>query len=399
MSRRLLTASRIGGTWRYCSGMVTLLYVLGATFAEGAPCGPFDGERLVEGQIAKPALIIALERHQLWLKDHPDRLFGLYEPGLFEEEDALRANLCGADLRGLNSTSVGGLALRGAILTRADLRDANFFADDLQGVRFAGANLENADLAGSSLDRADFRSASLKSADLGQATLTDARMDEADLEGAVFDIRPDALPRFWSFCVARNIESLRYNLFPDALYALRARMIEAGRGDLARSLTHAIEKSRTRIMWRRGEYGDATLRAVFWDWPTRYGLAPWRALLILLALIPFFGCLYFFGINPDRPLLIRVAPGDGVTPESQKVMVPVVKRDVGSAILALRFSLVSAFAVGFREVDVGSWLARLQGTEEMIVARGWVRTASGLQSLLSLILMASWLLTWFGSAT
>jgi hypothetical protein len=63
---------------------------------------------------------------------------------------------------------------------------------------------------------------------------------------------------------------------------------------------------------------------------------------------------------------------------------------------ALYFSLLSAFSIGWKDFNVGSWIARVQGREYALRATGWVRVVSGLQSLLSVYLLAIWALTYFG---
>jgi len=64
--------------------------------------------------------------------------------------------------------------------------------------------------------------------------------------------------------------------------------------------------------------------------------------------------------------------------------------------LPIFFSLLSAFQIGFREFSIGTWLTRTQPRNFGLEATGWVRTLSGLQSLLSVYLLAMWLLTYFG---
>jgi hypothetical protein len=64
--------------------------------------------------------------------------------------------------------------------------------------------------------------------------------------------------------------------------------------------------------------------------------------------------------------------------------------------LALYFSLLSAAHIGWRDLNVGSWIARIQPREYMLRATGWVRVVSGIQSLLSVYLVALWVLTYFG---
>jgi hypothetical protein len=63
---------------------------------------------------------------------------------------------------------------------------------------------------------------------------------------------------------------------------------------------------------------------------------------------------------------------------------------------SLYFSLLSAFYLGWREINVGSWIARLQTREYTLRARGWARTVSGFQSLISVYLLALAALSYFG---
>ena len=60
------------------------------------------------------------------------------------------------------------------------------------------------------------------------------------------------------------------------------------------------------------------------------------------------------------------------------------------------FSLLSAFHIGWRDLNVGTWIARVQPREYALRATGWVRVISGIQSLLSVYLLAMWALTYFG---
>ncbi len=62
----------------------------------------------------------------------------------------------------------------------------------------------------------------------------------------------------------------------------------------------------------------------------------------------------------------------------------------------LYFSVLSAFHIGWRDLNVGSWIARLQPREYTLRAKGWVRVVSGVQSLISVYLIAMWVLTYFG---
>ena len=63
---------------------------------------------------------------------------------------------------------------------------------------------------------------------------------------------------------------------------------------------------------------------------------------------------------------------------------------------ALFFSVLSAFHIGWRELSVESWIARLNPYEYTLKATGWARTVSGIQSLISVYLLALAVLTYFG---
>jgi hypothetical protein len=56
--------------------------------------------------------------------------------------------------------------------------------------------------------------------------------------------------------------------------------------------------------------------------------------------------------------------------------------------IAFYFSLLSAFQIGWRELNVGTWISRLQPREYTLRATGWVRVVSGIQSLVSVYLLA-----------
>jgi hypothetical protein len=74
----------------------------------------------------------------------------------------------------------------------------------------------------------------------------------------------------------------------------------------------------------------------------------------------------------------------------------VLLRGVFVPLIGLYFSLLSAFSLGWWELNVGTWIARVQPREYMLRATGWVRTVSSIQSLLSVYLLALWVLTYFG---
>ena len=91
-----------------------------------------------EDRMDKHELKKVLELHLKWLND----------------EDGIRADLSGADLRGavLSGADLRGAVLSGADLRGADLRGAVLSGADLRGAVLSGADLRGADLIGASYD-------------------------------------------------------------------------------------------------------------------------------------------------------------------------------------------------------------------------------------------------------
>jgi hypothetical protein len=108
------------------------------------------------------------------------------------------------------------------------------------------------------------------------------------------------------------------------------------------------------------------------------------------------------GANDPR-LTRRIWPKDRIEARAREIAAdhPIkVERLQGGLRTALGwaayFSLLSAFHIGFREFNVGTWLSRLQAHEYALKPVGWVRVVSGAQSLISVYLLAIWALTYFG---
>ncbi len=133
-----------------------------------------------------------------------------------------------------------------------------------------------------------------------------------------------------------------------------------------------------------------------------------RAILILLGLIGVFTLLYLPALviapkRPDDSGIFRIWPEGRIQCSGERLMSAddlIVERLTPRGIAALRqafyFSVISAFHVGWRDLNVGSWIARMQPREYTLRAKGWVRLVSGAQSLISVYLIAMWALTYFG---
>ena len=86
-------------------------------------------------------------------KKELDKVLELHTKWLIGEEQGVRANLYGADLRRANlyGADLRGANLRGADLRGANLRRANLYGADLRGANLRGANLRGAKSGGDDL--------------------------------------------------------------------------------------------------------------------------------------------------------------------------------------------------------------------------------------------------------
>jgi len=312
-----------------------------------------------------------------------------------------KANLSGADLSDAN--------LSGAHLSDSNLSGATLFKANLSGALLEHVNLSRAQLWGANLSRANLWGADLSGATLFKANLSGALLSDANLSGADLSranlsnalFEPKNLPDADHIVFAKNLSQMSYKSNPQALVKLRKAFKDGGYYEQEREVTYSIQRSETRNLAHKRNFlssFEAMFRYVFFDLTCQWGMAPGRALLILLTLILLFAIPYI--------ITLRLPSQDGIwlkwaddrtrldigTQEPTRCYVGWVKAPT----LGLYFSLLSAFNIGWREFNVGIWIQRLQTKEYTLKATGWVRTVSGLQSLISSYLLAIWVLTYFG---
>jgi len=329
-----------------------------------------------------------LTEHQAWYKDY------LNNKVKFNDFDSRRANLCMADLNEINLSDANlmGANLSGAYLEKANLVGTNLIDADLRRARFDSANL-----TGAKLDSADLREAFLIKSNLSGTSFIAANM-----KGTIFN--PRELPPGGFFAFAKNLQYMHYVFSPDALMRLRKNLRDAGLTNEERAVTYAIKRSEL-ISQLSGHKGrtiydiiEGSFKLLFFDLTTQWGMSPGRALLLLIYFIPIFAIPY---------VIVLRRPGEnGIWCKWAEDRIRV---DLGSKepvllqfgwlkafIFGLYFSVLSAFNIGWRDLNVGNWIQRLQVREYILRPTGWVRTVSGVQALISVYLLAIWVLTYFG---
>jgi hypothetical protein len=344
--------------------------------------------------------------------------------GVLSERPSGAVNFCNADLRraelenavldwaDFSYANLSSAKLSGAELRHAELKGTILTSAQLNGANLSWANLDSANLEGANLDHATLSSAVLTGARLVGTSVKEARLSYADLSNAMYI--PRSQPPY--FYVAGGLETV-ITFSPGGetgLVQLRDLIQKAGLRDLEREATFAIESGRTRHSidaWRENPGGAAEgiFRKIAFELTTRYGLHPVRALLAIAAVWMLLIPVYAWPVwrQPPRTTrasaIYRVWPKDRVelrdgkpTLDNPACVERLHARGLATVGWSAYFSLLSAFQIGFREFSVGTWLTRAQPRIFLLEATGWVRTLSGLQSLLSVYLLAMWLLTYFG---
>jgi len=315
--------------------------------------------------------------------------------------DLIRADLSGANLSG---SDLIGADLRTAILRGADLSDANL--SDRPDVKVSRYNWRNrkpeaADLSGANLSRADLSGANLHNANLSGADLSDA-----NLTGATYEPLSGKEPNEDTIVTAVGLSTLKYSQ-PRALVSLRRFLKNGGYRNQEREVTYAIHRVRNNSLLhgKEGLMGrvEGAFNYVLFELTTKWGMAPGRALIAIFALIFIFSLPYLYAVWVPKNRVPKTYGiwriwADELARTDLVSEPPELLREKGfhAVRLTLYFSLLTAFHVGWRDLNVGNWITRIQPREYTLRASGWVRTVSGIQSLLSVYLLSIWVLTYFG---
>jgi uncharacterized protein YjbI with pentapeptide repeats len=345
--------------------------------SHGYSQGRFQNKRLTEKQLKR-----VLNDHKVWYETYS----GKYDTSQ-ARLDPRRANLCKADLSHAN--------LDGVNLSWALLSDANFSSANLDHANLSWALLWDADLSHVSLTNADLSHANLLGVNFSRASFFGA-----NLSNALFE--PKDLPDVDDISYAANLSQINYLMYPQALVKLRKAFKEGGYDHQEREVTYAMEHKATlgalNAQISVTSFIEGMFRYIFFDFTCQWGMVPGQALLILLYLIPVFTFPYMIALLlPGKNGIWRKWVDDRVrldlgTKEPTRLHVGWFK----ALCLGLYFSMLSAFNIGWRELNVGNWIQRIQTKEYTLKASGWVRTVSGVQSLISAYLLALWALTYFG---
>jgi hypothetical protein len=245
--------------------------------------------------------------------------------------------------------------------------------------------------------RANLCGADLTGAHLTGADLTGANLIDADLANTYLDFDSDTLPKVSpGIASAQNLQLVRFHDEPAALVKLRKNFKDLGLRTQENQLTYAIRRSE--LNRKKGTQGapyahtwsERVFNTVLFDWTCQYGMSPGRPLLIVAALAVILSIVYIFAqVNPGQnggiwavwdEHRIKQPEGSKERKEPQQLTdgFPDGRLEISFYLLALYFSLLSASRIGWHELNVGTWITRIQPREYSLRATGWVRVVSGI---------------------
>ena len=333
-----------------------------------------------------------------------------------------RANLSGAKLIGAN---LSGANLSQANLSQADLFNANLSRADLIDADLRGAKLSSARLVTTNLRGASLSEADLSGAELDDTNLEDAKFGFVDLTDAIYE--PSTAPSTGHLSHLNGVMTVTFRVGKHSgLVQLRRALQEAGIRRLEREATYALNRGITRHAfngwYNENEQKDGILlrlfteplpilggvfRTLLFEWPTGWGLYYGRSVKILFALIILMSFVHLTPLvrsdsKETSSGIYRIWPrgriekvGDKYETAGDEIVERLHPKGWAAIRFALYFSVLSAFQIGWRDLNVGSWIARLQSQEYFLRGRGWIRSVSGAQSLVSVYLLAMWALAYF----
>lgn len=138
---------------------------------------------------------------------------------------------------------------------------------------------------------------------------------------------------------------------------------------------------------------------ILFEWTCEWGMSSGRPFLILIVFIFPFLLIYMLSIllkNKKDGIWKHWIKERSRTDLGMDEPELLIYKWNNSIFYGLYFSILSAFHIGWRDLNVGNWIARIQLREYTLRASGWVRVISGIQSLISVYLLALSVLTYFG---
>jgi len=359
-----------------------------------------------------------LDLHEIWLRDNKSgKQFDLAGADLtsidLSETNLEGANFEGANLFGahlsksnLSKANLSNSNLEKAALNSTNLFNANLYKANLSnaGISWSNlskANLHDANLRGATVDLTDLTGSYLSGANLSNvnltgSTITDASFGNLNLTNALHESVIGS-PATNNIGFIEGLETLRYSTENgvSGLVFLRNTFKNSGLREAERKITYAIEQGRLVFL----NWPERIFRTIAFEATCAYGYKYGRPFEILCYSYVAFACIYLaiLTVSSKNNGIYKIWNKDRL-PQNAGDDNPKQIQDKWFRLIptACYFSLLSATRIGWKELNFGSWIIHIQRHDYILKATGWARTISGIQSLISVYLLALWVLIYFG---
>lgn len=289
----------------------------------------------------------------------------------------------------------------------------SFFMKDLSGLDLSNKVLRCARFIGSSLTNASLFGSDLRGAIFTQSTLKDAELGESDLRGTVFNFteladvnfEPTENPQVHKISLARNLDKIKYSESPQSIYKLKKAFSENGYVTQEKLIIAALNRG---MLPQSGFSNFASnvlqttgfwIKKILFEYTCEFGANALLPLIWIYVLFVVFSGVYLLGLSSKSRSGIYVVFPERVSFQEKPSSINKKMSRVSfykRLELAMAFSLRSALRLGFQNFDFGRWVRMLQHREYDVIAVGWLRPLSAIQSLLSIYLIALAILSGFG---
>jgi uncharacterized protein YjbI with pentapeptide repeats len=355
-----------------------------------------------------------------------------FSEATLEQANFQRANLTCAYFGGENIEDTSGADLRGAdfvgsILTRVDFTYANL----------AGASLKDATLSGADLGHADLEHVIYEphvgpdAAEIGTARHI-AALTYADDPGPITSLRNSLRDAGFSSEEREANEAIHRHKPTRPLEPPAKKRPDQDQEEPVDAAWNELVYVGQMLGYSLDQFLYWTQQVLF-DWPCGWGADPVRPLAIILVLALICSPIYWIGMHlnlrksglflvttgeriptrdtRERVFRIRVDTAGYFAPNAEALRRQtfktyrlarrqarrrLLKHEFRAMRTGLLFSLMSVLNIGFDGFNGGLWIRMLQRREYDIRARGWMRTVSGVQSLLGVGLLALAVISYFG---
>jgi uncharacterized protein YjbI with pentapeptide repeats len=322
--------------------------------------------------------------------------------GIIRNSDFSKASMKCATLNGaqIENSSFDDATLEKSSFNNTSIKGTDFSNANLVRASFKESKIFNTVFINSTLSYANLTNASIVHSRLVNSKLKNAKVDFARFDDSIWELDSGELPPSYSSARIVSISKLKYQNSPSSLIELRESFKKAGLRKPERDVTYAIRKTENEKRMESGFMGriEASFNFILFDLTSRYGKTPSQPLIILAILVFMFSIPYTFAIyrNDNRDGIWRVWNKERIRKDLGGEPERIHEQTYKAFMIAIQFSIVSAFRMGWKDLNVGTWISNIQKREYSLHGSGWIRSLSGLQSIISVYLLAIWALTYFG---